>query len=107
MVKKKKTTEKRPKAVFIVVGLLVSLLIAFSLSPFASSHPDGLEWVAEKLGFLDLGELTVWKKSPMPDYMLFGDTTVSGMIAGLLGTVIIFGIGWAMGVVLKKGKAKK
>ena len=107
MVKKKKSTGKRPKAIFIVTGLLVSILIAFFVSPFASSHPDGLEWVAEKLGFIDMGELSVWEKSPMPDYTLFGESAMSGMLAGLFGTVIMFGIGWAMGVVLKKGKAKK
>jgi hypothetical protein len=107
MARKKKTTEKRPKAAFIIAALLVAILIAFLVSPFASSHPDGLEWAAEKLGFIDLGELAVWEKSPMPDYTMFGDSTISGMLAGLLGTVIIFGIGWAMGAVLKKGKAKK
>jgi hypothetical protein len=31
----------------------IILIIPFLLIPFASSRPDGLEWVAEKLGFAD------------------------------------------------------
>jgi len=38
---------------FILAGIALSLLIAGVLSFYASSHPDGLEKVAETKGFLD------------------------------------------------------
>ena len=36
----------------MVVGVLVCLFLAAVVSFYASSHPDGLESVAEKTGFL-------------------------------------------------------
>ncbi|MGB3768113.1 MAG: PDGLE domain-containing protein, partial [Phormidesmis sp.] len=38
---------------FFLIGLGVALIIAAVVSPFASSNPDGLERVAEDLGFID------------------------------------------------------
>ena len=35
---------------FLALGLLVCLLVAGVASFYASSHPDGLEYVAEKTG---------------------------------------------------------
>jgi cobalt/nickel transport protein len=92
---------------FIVVALFVCLVIGFLLSAFASSSPDGLEKAAEKLGFLGLGEALVWGHSLMPDYSIsfLGDRPISGMIAGLVGTLVIFGLGWGLGAVLKRGKS--
>ncbi len=98
MDKKKKNTG------FIIGSLFVCLVIAFLLSPFASGSPDGLEKAAEHLGFLHLGEVLVWTHSIMPDYGVpcLGERTVSGMLAGLVGTLILFGLGWGVGAVLKK-----
>ena len=39
--------------IFTVIGILVILIIAMALSLTASSFPDGLEKVAENLGFID------------------------------------------------------
>ncbi len=36
---------------FVVGGLLVALALAFFVSPYASSSPDGLNKVAEDKGF--------------------------------------------------------
>ena len=38
---------------FFVVGLLLALVIAGVGSYYASTHPDGLEFVAGETGFLD------------------------------------------------------
>jgi hypothetical protein len=94
---------------FILVALFVCLVIAFLLSPFASSNPDGLEKAAEKLGFPGLGEMLVWGHSLMPDYTIpvLGDRPISGMIAGIIGTLAIFGLGWAVGAVLKRRKSSE
>ena len=42
---------------FVLIMLAVSLAMAGGISYFASPHPDGLERVAEKLGFTREGVL--------------------------------------------------
>ncbi len=93
--------DKKKKNV-IVVLFLVSLAMAFFISPFASSNLDGLEKVAEKLGFIESGEEAVWETSPMPDYSVYGDSRLSGMVAGIIGTLILFGLGVGTGTMLKR-----
>ena len=44
---------------------LITLIIAVLVSPFASSHPDGLERVAEDHGFIDTAN-TGFTWSPFP-----------------------------------------
>ena len=94
----------KKKLTVVIVLFVVAIILAFLLSPLASGNPDGLESVAETLGFLDLGEGAVWNSSPMPDYTMFGDSTVSGMLAGLVGTIVMFGLGFGLAFLLKKGK---
>lgn len=96
-------TDKK-KMTVIVVLFIIAIVVAFLLSPLASGHPDGLEKVAEILGFIDLGEGAVWESSPMPDYTLFGDSVISGMLAGLVGVIVMFGLGYGLAALLKKGK---
>jgi cobalt/nickel transport system permease protein len=68
-------------------GLFVALAIAAFLAPFASPLPDGLESVAEKLGFAEAAR-ALWP-APAPDYALpwaaLGRAGTA--LAGLLGTV--------------------
>jgi cobalt/nickel transport protein len=100
--------KKKKNTTFVIVALFVCLIIAFFVSPFASSSPDGLEKAAERLGFLGLGEVTVWAHSLMPDYSVpvLGEGAISGMVAGVVGTLILFGLGWGVGAVLKKKKSR-
>lgn len=95
----------KKKMTVIVVLFIIAIILAFLLSPLASGNPDGLEKVAELLGFIDLGEEAVWNGSPMPDYTIFGDSTVSGMLAGLVGTIVMFGLGFGLAALLKKSKS--
>jgi cobalt/nickel transport system permease protein len=76
---------------WIVAGILVSLLAVF-LSPLASANPDGLERVAEDLGFLNQGLDSPIKI--LPDYTIpvFGETALSTILAGLVGVVVIAGL---------------
>ena len=89
-------------ATLILGGLLVSVGLALFLSPFASSLPDGLEWAAERLGFAhrDLGGLP---QSPMPDYSLPGmeGGFLGTGLAGLVGTLVVFGVTLAIGYALR------
>jgi cobalt/nickel transport system permease protein len=85
---------KRGSAVWIA-GLFFALLLAVA-SPLASSHPDGLEWVAEQQGFLLKAQNPIYKI--IPDYLFPGitNTATATIIAGVFGTLIVFVV--ALGV---------
>ena len=82
-----------PQAPF-AIGLALALLVAL-LSPLASPHPDGLERVAEDQGFIDhardpwYGEMHF---AVIPDYVFPGidNKAVATMVAGVVGTVVLF-----------------
>ena len=82
---------------FVLAALLVSVLLAALVSPFASSRPDGLEKVAEDKGFLEKADEhpSVWKYSPIPDYTVGGteNESLDTAVAGLIGTVVTFALG--------------
>ncbi len=87
---------------FYVVALLVALLVAGVASYYASAHPDGLEYVAEKTGFLHAAEDSATSDSPLADYQVAGvdDARLSGGLAGVLGVLLVLliagGLAWAV-----------
>ncbi|MCL6612419.1 MAG: PDGLE domain-containing protein [Peptococcaceae bacterium] len=85
--------------------LLLALIVAAVLSPLASSSPDGLERVAEDLGFLEKGEGAPVIKSPVPDYVFPGieNEAAATAAAGVAGTLATFG---AMYLLAKSVKRK-
>jgi hypothetical protein len=84
-----------------VAGLLLALAVAF-LSPLASPHPDGLEWVAEDNGFLDRAKDAPYQV--IPDYLFPGiqNEAVATIVAGLVGTIVLFGLGYGLAWVLRR-----
>ncbi len=88
----------------IFLWLLVALILAFFISPFASSSPDGLEKVAEDKGFLEKGEVEPFFISPVPDYTWPGIKSegIATGLAGIFGTLVVFGISYGIGATLKK-----
>ena len=78
-----------------VAGLLLALLLAVA-SPLASANPDGLERVAEQQNFLDQAQSPLFNL--LPDYVFPGvsNEALATIIAGLLGTLIVFGV--ALGI---------
>lgn len=77
----------------VIIFIVVSVLLAVLVSPFASSSPDGLEWVAEIKGFIHRAEEYVfWKLSIMPDYSVsfIKSEAISTSIAGFFGTLFCF-----------------
>jgi cobalt/nickel transport system permease protein/cobalt/nickel transport protein len=76
---------------FWMVGLVVTLLIAGVGSFYASAHPDGLEYVAEKTGFIDSAEDSPTADGPFADYSTKGvdDSRVGGGIAGVVGVLLV------------------
>ena len=76
---------------WIVAGVLVSLL-AVLISPLASGNPDGLERVAEDLGFLGAGLDAPYQI--LPDYTIpfLGETAISTILAGIVGAGVLLGL---------------
>ena len=74
-----------------VVGLIIAVALAIA-SPLASAYPDGLEWVAGQRGFLDSAQGPVYEI--IPDYVLPGvsNEALATILAGIIGTLLVFGI---------------
>lgn len=93
----------------IIFGLIVALICAGLISLFASSFPDGLEKVAENLGFLEKGEGEPILKSPIPDYALPGikNEKLATSIAGIVGTLLVFVVGYGTAEIIRKINSKR
>ena len=110
--------KNRGLLIFLGLALVVALLLAIFVSPWASSSPDGLEKKAEDKGFLEKAEETepVWTRSPIPDYAVPGieNERVATGLSGLLGVLITLAaalvvglLAWGLGRILKKDKGNK
>jgi cobalt/nickel transport protein len=86
----------------VVVGLVLSLVLAGGLSYYASSQPDGFEKSAGEIGFLDTAEESPLAGSPLAEYGVAGveNERLSGGLAGVIGVAstaaISFGIFYAL-----------
>jgi len=89
------------KSVWALAGTGLALAVALAVfgSPFASESPDGLEKIAADKGFEAAAseDKVVWTRSPFSDYKIGAvkSEKVSTGLAGLIGTVIVFGLGFA------------
>jgi cobalt/nickel transport system permease protein len=86
----KTTDQKQVGGKFVwVAGLLIALALAVA-SPLASTHPDGLEFVAEQQGFLQKAQVNPY--DIIPNYVLPGiaNEQVATIAAGILGVIIVF-----------------
>ncbi len=74
-------------------GLIVSLGLAIFVAPFACPWPDGLEAVAEKLGFEHAAREPLLP-SPVPDYTMPGlsSPAIATAAAGAVGALAVFGL---------------
>lgn len=73
---------------FVLAVLLVALLLAGVGSYFASSHPDGLEYVADRTGFADSADQ--------------GREARSGGAAGVAGVLIVLVLAGGLGYALRR-----
>lgn len=94
---------------FYLAFFVVSLIVAGALSYYASSHPDGLEKVAEDVGFLDTAKDSLVSGSPLADYGISGienarlSVGLSGII-GVLATALVAYLVFAISKRLRKSK---
>lgn len=89
----------------IALGTAIAVVIVSLASLFASASPDGLERVAEDLGFLDRGQAPAFEL--LPEYSIPGlDGTASSAAAGVLGVVIVVVILLVLGrIAARRGSA--
>jgi cobalt/nickel transport protein len=92
----------------ILVGLGLSLFVGVILSPFASPHPDGLERVAEDLGFIDSASEKPISPEVLPDYTVPGiqNESLSTALAGGLGTLILYFGGFGLAKLLARSRSR-
>ena len=88
------------KSKWWIIGLSVALLLAV-LSPLASKFPDGLDRFAEDHEFVDKAIGPAF--TVIPDYSFPGidNEAVATIMAGLLGTLLLFGLGFGLASILK------
>ncbi|MDD3182085.1 MAG: energy-coupling factor ABC transporter permease [Alphaproteobacteria bacterium] len=81
----------------VAVGLALALVLAAFVSPFASGFPDGLEKVAEDKGFISAAVSDV--TAPFADYQVaaVSSETLSTGLAGLVGSLLVFGVAFGSG----------
>ena len=81
---------------WILTGVLITLTVVL-LSPFASASPDGLERVAEDLGFINIAQSAPYQV--IPDYTLpfLGATPISTIVAGAIGVIVVLAIAFIAG----------
>jgi cobalt/nickel transport system permease protein len=86
---------------WVVAGLTIALVVVL-FSPLASAHPDGLERVAENVGFLDTGTDAPYQI--LPDYTIpfLGETGLSTIIAGLIGALLVAALAVGLGRMLNR-----
>jgi len=81
---------------WVWVGGLILTVLLVVVSPLASAHPDGLEWVAEQIGFMDTALEPSY--TIIPDYVLPGisNEATATILAGIIGAAIVLGVSLLM-----------
>jgi cobalt/nickel transport protein len=92
---------------FYVGALFVSLLLAGVVSFYASSNPDGLEKVAETVGFIETAEDHAIADSPLADYGVKGvdNERLSVGLSGVIGVLGTAGVSVGLFYFLRKDKS--
>ena len=80
---------------FTILALALAIGLATAVSPFASSHPDGLEKVAADKAFIEDGTA---HGGPIAGYAFPGvkDERLATGLAGFTGTLLVFAIGFGL-----------
>ncbi len=85
---------------------LVFCLLAATISPLASSSPDGLEKVAEDKGFLDAAQGSSFEV--IADYAFPGiqNEALATILAGWIGVLVMFGVAYGVSWLIQSRKKK-
>lgn len=95
------SVKQSSNTVILIGGTIIIIALAI-LSPLASSHPDGLEWVAEESGFLSAAQDAFFEI--IPDYVMPGisNEALATIIAGIIGAVVVFAVAYGTASSRKK-----
>jgi len=87
-------------------AFLFCMLLA-TLSPLASSSPDGLERVAEDKSFLDMASSSPF--AVIADYVFPGihNEVLATMLAGWIGTALVFGLAYSVTWLITRARRVK
>jgi cobalt/nickel transport protein len=95
---------------FLIAGFVASLFLAGIVSFYASSQPDGLEKVAQDIGFIETAEDHTYADGALADYGVKGveNARISTGLAGVIGVVAtgVVSTGLFMLVRRKSGNSK-
>jgi cobalt/nickel transport system permease protein len=82
----------------VVLGGIAAIGILLFVAPFASSRPDGLEWVAEQLGFHRSALPAPVVSAPMAGYRIptFGQPAIATLVAGGIGIMVALAAGYGI-----------
>lgn len=89
------------KEKWFIWGIIIAFALAI-LSPLASPWPDGLERVAEDLGFIEKATEPLLKV--IPDYVFpgIGHEALATILAGIIGTAITLGLSYGLAIIMKQ-----
>lgn len=93
---------------FLILGLLVSALLAGGASFYASSSPDGLEKVAQDVGFIDTAKDHANSDTALADYGVKGveNERLSVGVAGVIGVIVTGAVSGGLFLLLRRKKAE-
>ncbi|MGB9775224.1 MAG: energy-coupling factor ABC transporter permease [Anaerolineae bacterium] len=82
-------------------GLAIAIVVAL-FSPLASPYPDGLERVAEDLGFIERAQGPLYEV--IPDYVFPGisNEALATIAAGVVGTLIVYGVAVGLAALFRR-----
>jgi len=94
---------------FYASALLVSALLAGGASFYASSSPDGLEKVAEDVGFIESAKDHTFVDFTLADYGIAGleNARLSVGFAGLIGVVVTALVALGLFMLIRKKPVDK
>jgi len=86
----------------ILVGVAIAVVVAVSSAWLASSHPDGLERVAEDHEFIDTAKGPGYEI--LPDYTIPGveNERLSTALAGIVGVAVVGALALGAGMLLRR-----
>jgi hypothetical protein len=95
--------------VFIGVGLVVAFALAFFVSPYASSEPDGLEKVAAEKGVDTDADAHAFENGPLADYGVDGvdNAKLSTGLAGIIGVTVTFALGYGVLLLVRAARRRE
>ncbi len=96
-------TSRRGRTLW-VVGLIAALVVAGVVSYYSSASPDGLEWAAERSGFLGSVQDSAAATSPLADYGVSGvdSERLSGGLAGVIGVLVTLALAGGLSLLLRR-----